>query len=323
MIQSTGPQARTWARGLAPALLPVLALVLAACTGSEAAPDGPPAAGPGPSPSARPVGTAAPTLPPGPGGRTPVFSHGPRDGDKVVALTFDADMTPSQAARAAGGERFDNPVLIRTLRRMRVPATVFMTGRWAEEYPDQARSLGRDPLLEVANHSYSHHAFASPCGRLQSVSPGAMRADVERAYAAIRRAGVPDPLPYVHFPGGCFDDRALRAVAPVKVTAVQGDVKSGDAFATSADRVVERVLSRVEPGSVVSLHCTLSTAPVTDEAVRRIVPELRARGYRFVRVSELIGAGQGAPDPGGTAPAGAGAPGQGRSEQGQPEQAVR
>jgi peptidoglycan/xylan/chitin deacetylase (PgdA/CDA1 family) len=117
-----------------------------------------------------------------------------------------------------------------------------------------------------------------------------MRSDVERAYAAFRKAGVPDPMPYFRFPGGCYDQRALRTLSAVGVTAVQWDVVSGDAFATDADAVARQVLDGVRPGSVVVMHCTRSAAPATEEAVRTIVPELRKRGFRFVRVSELIGA---------------------------------
>ncbi len=46
----------------------------------------------------------------------------------------------------------------------------------------------------------------------------------------------------------------------------------------------------MKPGSVVVMHCTRSAAPATERAVRMIVPELRKRGYRFVKVSQLIGA---------------------------------
>lgn len=69
---------------------------------------------------------------------------------------------------------------------------------------------------------------------------------------------------------------------------MQWDVVSGDAFATDADAVAEQVLAEVRPGSLVVMHCTTSAAPVTDEAVRKIVPALRERGYRFVKVSELM-----------------------------------
>ncbi|MCH0538987.1 polysaccharide deacetylase family protein [Streptomyces sp. MUM 203J] len=286
--------------------LSVLGAVLAGCGGETSGPPGngpgaagerSGAAGPSPttasgSPSAAARTRPVPALPPGPDGLTPVFERAsdPASGapEKTVALTFDADMTADQGPRAARGERFDNPELIATLRRLKVDATVFMTGRWAEEYPDQARSIGTDQRFEIANHSYSHHAFKAPCYGLPVLPRQDMAADVRRAFDAFRAAGARNVVPYFRFPGGCYDRTALRALAPAEVTAVQWDVVSGDAFAEDPDAVAEQVLAGVRPGSLVVMHCTRSAAPVTEQAVRRIVPELRARGYRFVKVSELM-----------------------------------
>ncbi|MER5311583.1 polysaccharide deacetylase family protein [Streptomyces sp. NPDC002773] len=283
------------------ATLGLLGTVLVGCGGgaAETAPPKKPTATTSGSPSPRASAAAAgpkparvpaapPTMAPGPGGLTPVYERRAKGAEKVVALTFDADMTADQGPRAARGERFDNPELIATLRRLKVDATVFMTGRWAEEYPDQAKSIGGDPLFEIANHSYSHYAFASPCYGLPTVAGPDMTADVQRAFDAFRDAGAVNVVPYFRFPGGCYDDAALRALAPAGVTAVQWDVVSGDAFAKDADAVAEQVVDGVKPGSLVVLHCTRSAAPVTERAIRRIVPELRARGYRFVKVSELM-----------------------------------
>ncbi|MFF4580772.1 polysaccharide deacetylase family protein [Streptomyces sp. NPDC001389] len=286
----------------------VLGAALTGCASGAGAPQGagqarmgtPAASGPAaastPSASAAPsaspqAGAPArvPTLAPGPGGLTPVFERARQRTEKTVALTFDADMTSDQGPRAASGERFDNPELIATLRRLKVPSTVFMTGRWAEEYPDQAKAIGTDPDFEIANHSYSHHAFKSPCYGLPALEAPAARADVDRAFAAFKKAGAVNTVPYFRFPGGCYDDQALRALAPAKVTAVQWDVVSGDAFAKDPDAVAEQVLAGVKPGSVVVMHCTHSAAPVTEQAIEKIVPELRKRGYRFVKVSELMG----------------------------------
>jgi len=275
----------------------VLGAALAACgtTGAETPRPVPSAPAPSPSPSSSSART--PTHAPGPAGLTPVFEHGPRTGGtkdgKPVALTFDADMTADQGPRAASGERFDNPGLIAALRELKVPATVFMTGRWAEEYPDEARSIGRDPRFEIANHSYSHYAYTDDCYGLPTVSKDRMRPDLERAYAAFEKAGVPNPMPYFRFPGGCYDKAALEELSATGVTAVQWDVVSGDAFATDADAVTRQVLDGVRPGSVVVMHCTRSAAPVTEEVVRAVVPELRRQGYRFVKVSELVGAANG------------------------------
>jgi peptidoglycan/xylan/chitin deacetylase (PgdA/CDA1 family) len=298
-------------RRLAATCVPgVLGITLAACAAPpEAAPTLPRPATPAspvapatptspvaPAVPAAPAATSAPARPPtlasGPGGLAPVFEHGPRTGDKTVALTFDADMTANEGPRAARGERFDNPQLIATLRALKVPATVFMTGRWAEEYAAQARAIGRDPLFEVANHSYSHFAFTANCYKLPTVTENRMRTEVERAYAAFYKAGVPAAMPYFRFPGGCYDQRALRAIRGAGVTAVQWDVVSGDAFAKDAAAVARQVLERTRPGSVVVMHCTRSAAPVTEQAVRTIVPELRRKGFRFVKVSELIRAAQ-------------------------------
>ncbi|MGW1148962.1 polysaccharide deacetylase family protein, partial [Streptomyces sp. NPDC002454] len=162
-------------------------------------------------------------------------------------------------------------------------------GVGGEQGADQARSIGRDPLFEVANHSYSHHAFTADCYGLPTVAPERMRSDAERATRAFDAVGVRNQVPYFRFPGGCHDERALRALAPTGATAVQWDVVSGDAFATDAGAVAHQVLDGVRPGSVVVLHCTRSAAPTTERVVRDVVPELRGRGYRFVKVSELIG----------------------------------
>ncbi|MFF7629786.1 polysaccharide deacetylase family protein [Streptomyces cyaneofuscatus] len=278
---------------------------LAGCGGSAAlAPTALAPTSPAPASPTAPARAAAPsaapkkppTMAPGPAGRTPVFERRPTGGgaaakdaaEKAVALTFDADMTADQGPRAKAGERFDNPELIALLRRLKVPSTVFMTGRWAEEYPAQAKAIGTDDLFEVANHSYSHYAFTADCYGLPVVAKDAMTRDVERAFSAFRQAGVRNVVPYFRFPGGCYDDAALRALGPANVTAVQWDVVSGDAFATDAGAVAEQVLDGVRPGSLVVMHCTRSAAPVTAEAISRIVPELRKRGYRFVKVSELM-----------------------------------
>ncbi|MDB1089163.1 polysaccharide deacetylase family protein [Streptomyces sp. ACA25] len=283
-----------FARCAALPFLLVLA-VLSGCAGTrnEPAADRPTAGRPA-SPEPPPTAAAGPpALPLDARGRIPVFSHGSRDpGDDVkrVALTFDADMTRDQGPRAAAGERFDNPELIELLRQEKVASTIFMTGMWARTYPDQAATIGRDPLFEVANHTFSHYAYTAGCYGLPRLTPGEFRSDAERAATEILAAGVPQMAPYFRFPGGCYDDAALHALAPTGVTAVQWDVSGGDAFATDPGGIADHVLDEVRPGSVVVLHCTRSAAPATAEAMRRIIPGLRARGYEFVRVSDLIAA---------------------------------
>ncbi|WP_031511011.1 polysaccharide deacetylase family protein [Streptomyces megasporus] len=226
--------------------------------------------------------------------------------DKVVALTFDAvlsvedekaakdrkDSKDTEGAENAEGakkeKRHDNPALVATLRREKIPATFFMTGLWAKTYPHQARAIGRERLFEVGNLSYSHRAFTSDCEGLTSLDPDKRLADVRKGLEAIRAAGVENPTPYFRFPGGCHDDEARKAIGPAKVTAVAGDVDGRDVGADDPEKIAERVLKEVRPGSVVILRNDRDRAKATEKAVRHLVPELRERGYRLVRVSEMI-----------------------------------
>src|ERR1700735_578125 len=98
------------------------------------------------------------------------FDHAATD-KKIVALSFDADMTPGMLneLRSKKVASWYNEKVIAALRQERVPATLFMTGLWIEAYSDVTKGLSADPLFELGSHSYSHGAFHSPCYRLSPV----------------------------------------------------------------------------------------------------------------------------------------------------------
>ncbi|GII20791.1 polysaccharide deacetylase family protein [Planosporangium mesophilum] len=269
----------------------VLALALSACArGATADPGGfgrsgasasPASPTPSPSPSALPGATRA-------GLRPPVVTNGPRTGNKV-ALTFDADMTDSMLFNLASGrvKSYANIKVIDILESRQVPATFFLTGEWAERYPDVARRLAADPRFELGNHSYKHQGFTPNCYQLGQVPPNLMTEDVARTFRVIEPFGGHQTR-YFRFPGGCHDEAALAALAPLGVTVIQWDVVSGDPFATAAAPIVHAVLSQVKAGSIVVLHVTEANAQYTDEALPPILDGLRAKGLQPVTLSELL-----------------------------------
>ncbi|GAC1324937.1 MAG: hypothetical protein NVSMB25_22960 [Thermoleophilaceae bacterium] len=151
------------------------------------------------------------------------------------------------------------------------------------------RDLARDPLFELANHSFDHAAFSEPCFGLPPVTPpSSKRANVEGAAREIVAAGAPHPR-YFRFPGGCHAADDLRTVAATGERPVGWDVSSGDAFQPSTALVIRSVLTQVRPGSIVVMHIMgAPNAPATSAALRTIVPALRSRGYRMVTLSRLL-----------------------------------
>nr|WP_275941238.1 polysaccharide deacetylase family protein [Planosporangium flavigriseum] len=245
-------------------------------------------------PSASPTSppSASPTSPPGAtraGLRPPVVTNGPRTGNKV-ALTFDADMTDSMLYNLTSGRvpSYANLKIIETLESRQLPATFFLTGKWAERYPDVTRRLAANPLFELGNHTYKHESFTPHCYHLPQIPPNRMTEDVAHTFRVIEPFGGHQTR-YFRFPGGCYDDAALQALAPLGITVIQWDVVSGDPFATAAAPIVHAVLSQVRPGSIVVLHVTEGNAQFTDEALPPILDGLRARGLQPVTLSELLG----------------------------------
>ncbi|WP_405100120.1 polysaccharide deacetylase family protein [Micromonospora sp. NBC_01412] len=264
--------------------------------GGSAEPTGQPApSAPSPVPTGRPdpgSGTGTGTVPGASraGRLPPVVDHGPRTGDKV-ALTFDADMTDSMRYQLRSGavRSYANLAIVDLLEREGVPATFFLTGKWVEEYPDVTRRLAANPRFELANHTYGHLAFTADCYHLPTIPRQRMTADVARTFDVIAPYGGRQTR-YFRFPGLCHDRAALTELAPLGVTVVDGDVVSGDPFARSWRPIVDAVLSRVRPGSVVVLHVTEANAPMTDEALPHILAGLADQGLTPAPLSEVLAA---------------------------------
>ncbi|MFL6075685.1 MAG: polysaccharide deacetylase family protein [Mycobacteriales bacterium] len=269
-------------------------LAVAACGGTSGGGDtlgGPPHA----SSPATPVRTArAAWQPPGAlpvGTVPPVVANGPRTGMRV-AITFDSNMTDFMLHELETGKvkSFYNAAVVDELDREQVPATFFLAGKWMERYPDAARRLAADPLFELGSHSYAHQAFHLPCYGLAGLPPGAMADDVRHSFEVLSRF-TDHPTRYFRFPGDCYDAAALRALAPLGLTVIHYDVASGDAFGTNVDAIVRHTVTSVRPGSIVVMHITGgNTAPLTADALPRVIAGLRAKGYQLVRVSTLLGA---------------------------------
>ncbi|NJP32154.1 polysaccharide deacetylase family protein [Micromonospora sp. HSS6-12] len=218
-----------------------------------------------------------------------MVDHGPRTGNKV-ALTFDADMTDAMRYQLRSGavRSYANLRIVDLLERENVPATFFLTGKWVEQYPQVTRRLAANPRFELANHTYAHLAFTADCYGLPRLPQRQMTADVARTFDIVAPYGGRQTR-YFRFPGLCHDRAALDALAPLGVTVVDGDVVSGDPFATSWRPIVRAVLDGVRPGSVVVLHVTEANAPMTDEALPHILAGLAERGLEPAPLSEVLG----------------------------------
>jgi peptidoglycan/xylan/chitin deacetylase (PgdA/CDA1 family) len=114
------------------------------------------------------------------------------------------------------------------------------------------------------------------------------RGEVRRGAVSLAAVAGVSPR-YFRFPGGCEDAADVRLVASLGEQAVQWDVVSGDSYLHDPDAIARRVVDETRPGSIVVLHLVgAPNAPATAGALQSAIPQLRAKGLRFVRLRRLL-----------------------------------
>lgn len=201
------------------------------------------------------------------------FTHGLRT-EKKIALTFDA--CPSSIH---GG--YDQQI-VSILSDSGVPATFFLSGRWIKKHQLQTKKLASIPAFELGNHSFSHP-------HLNALSDSAIRTELQRTESLLRRIkGTSTHL--FRPPYGENDARILHIAQELGITTVIYDLASGDPDSTiSRERLARYVISHTRNGSIIVMHIN-GRGWHTAEVLPQIIQALRKKGFKFVKVSELLAA---------------------------------
>jgi len=203
--------------------------------------------------------------------KPPVIYNGSRL-EKRIAITFDACSAPRLS-------KVDKR-LVKILVDEHIPATLFLGGKWVLDQPAEARYLASIPFFEIGNHAFHHP-------HLTRLPAKAIRQELAAAQQAIESVTGVTPR-YFRAPYGEYNAKLVHIAASLGLTTVQFDLASGDPDKHFTAEVLSRwVLHKVRAGSIVVMHIN-THGWHTAEALPGIIETLRARGYQFVTVSQLI-----------------------------------
>lgn len=200
-----------------------------------------------------------------------------------TVLTLDACGGP-------GGSGVDKELLA-TLRRLNIPATLFVNARWIQANRQIAAELGQDPLFELANHGWQHRPL-SVTGRSAYGIPGTT--SVDDAYDEL--TGCQDLLREVagrqpqFFRAGTayFDDVAAAMSRRLGMLPVNFSINA-DAGATLAPAAVASALATARPGDIVIAHFN-KPGSGTAAGFRQALPRLQGGGTTFARLGDVLSA---------------------------------
>ena len=185
---------------------------------------------------------------------------------KVVALTIDD-----------GPHYKTTPQMLAVLKEKKVKLTLFILGQNAAANPEILAAAVADGH-EIATHAYSHNSLAK-------MSKEEIGEEFDKAEKVIT-AAAPKPVLF-RPPGGAYNDNVLAEARKRGYTTILWSIDPGDWRRPSVSQVVDGVMNKVEPGSIVLLHEGQYPLP-TPEAIGIIIDKLREQGYEIVTVSELL-----------------------------------
>jgi peptidoglycan-N-acetylglucosamine deacetylase len=195
------------------------------------------------------------------GGPTPTVVDTARGHGDVVSLTFDDGPNPPDTLR-----------LLDVLRRRHVRAVFCLWGDHVREHPEVVRRIAAEGHV-LCNHSMHHDD-------LSVLTPEQIRADLVETSALIRRAVPHARIPYFRAPYGSWGQTPQVAVE-LGMQPLGWRLAITDWEPPGTDVLVQRLRDGITPGAVVLLHDGGGDRSQTVEAVDRIIPELRAQGWRF------------------------------------------
>lgn len=208
-----------------------------------------------------------------------VLTQGPADaqrgGRRLVALTFDDGPYPPYTQR-----------LLELLAAKNVRATFFVVGENAAAQP-QLLLAEQAAGHEIELHAGQHRDFLT-------LEAGELAQNIALGQEAIAKITGRKPR-YIRPPHGFKDWQAARVISEAGLEMVTWSVIPRDWTNPGSEVIAQRVCGDIHPGAVILLHDGDSPAQrapreQTVAAAGLIIDRLRAAGYEFVTVSELLAA---------------------------------
>lgn len=182
----------------------------------------------------------------------------------MIALTFDDGPRTSVTSR-----------ILDSLQQNGGRATFFMVGTNVDANAGVIRRM-TEQGCEVANHTYDHKY-------LTRIGADGILSQVGSANQKIASVCGVSPV-LMRPPGGYVDSASLSVLGSMGMPAIMWSIDTRDWQHRNAQKTIDTVLSQVKDGDIILMHDIYEPTAVAAEA---LIPELTARGYQLVTVSEL------------------------------------
>ncbi len=197
-----------------------------------------------------------------------IIYHRRKNDRMEIALSFDDGPHP-----------YYTPLILDILAEYNIRATFFMIGENVRYYSAAAEAVVAGGH-EIGNHTFSHCKF-------NRMNEHEMRDEISACEDAISSVAECRPH-FLRPPEGQLNETMRRVIGSLDYRIVLWDVDTRDWAHTPPATICQHILDTVQAGDIILMHDFIGHDSPTPEALRLVIPELLARGYRFVTVGELV-----------------------------------
>jgi len=199
----------------------------------------------------------------------PAFCHGSNDRQNI-AITFDD-----------GPDNETTEMVLDILAEYDVPATFFCVGEKVRACPLIVRRMVENGH-SLGNHSMHHHWYTNFLfgKRLESEISAAQDSIVDAVGEAPK---------YFRPPMGLTNPHYKKILRSQGLELIGWNVRSLDLNTTDPEKVIRRVVNRVDNGSIILLHDSGHEKDFLRVVLTRIIEQLSERKFKFVSLDRLKG----------------------------------
>ncbi|MEG1581915.1 MAG: polysaccharide deacetylase family protein [Clostridia bacterium] len=195
--------------------------------------------------------------------KVPIYSVETKS--RKIAITFDA---------AWGGDKTSE--IVKICKDKGIPATFFLVGFWTEKFPELVK------LIDNAGFDIGTHSNTHP--NMSGLSDSQMRNELSTSMKLITDI-TGKAVRFFRPPYGDYNDRLLSISSELHLQTIQWSVDSLDWKGLSASQLLSRITDGVHNGAIILCH---NNSDHIVEALPQIIDALKARGYEFSKMSELV-----------------------------------
>jgi peptidoglycan/xylan/chitin deacetylase (PgdA/CDA1 family)/spore germination protein YaaH len=188
---------------------------------------------------------------------------------KVIALTFDDCSNPGTWAS-----------ILDILEQNNVKATFFPYGVGATGNEDLLKRTS-DLGFQIGNHSYSHPYFTT-------LTSAQITDELTKCDDFVKGITGQSTKPYFRPPNGDYNAAVLQALGDAGYSkTILWTVDTQDYDGIPASQIEQTALDQASPGGIIIMHANYG-AVNTPAALPGIISGLKAEGYKFVTIEELL-----------------------------------